>query len=146
MITGEPSNQNVKWFKAKAHVWLIAHWQSRVFKFPLRKLLCYYWDINLVVLFTNLESSFGTDYRSVLYSQLLVNPQQPIAGERKRLEKRFDQLSSNRDGLLGIGPAYCLDLGQEGQPTDGAGAPGNSAAQQLGGTGCPTTICKVLVA
>ena len=96
-------------------MWSIALWQSRVFKFPLRKLLCYHWDINLVVLFTNLESSFGTDYRSVLFSQLLVNRQQPIAGERNRLEYRFDQLLSNRDGLLGIGTAYCLDLGQEGQ-------------------------------
>ncbi len=62
----------------------------------------------MVVLFTDLESSFGTAYRPVLFSQLPVYSQQPIAGERKRLEMRFDQVFGTETGYWALDQRIAL--------------------------------------
>ena len=76
------------------------------------------------------------------YRELLAYRQQPTPGERKRLERRFDALFATKTGYWALDERDWADPGQEDQPTDGAGPPGNPAPQQLGGTGRKTAGAK----
>ena len=84
------------------------------------------------------------------YAQLLAYRKQPTPEEATRLAGGVRDAVRDRHRLPGAGRADCQDACQAELPADGAGAPGNSPAQQPGRTGsaCPgaQTGCELRAA